>query len=76
MGKNNSNIHYPGDGRPLRRVYVNGKEARDCFFADLGKGYADVYRRDAAQRFMLDKHRKRILSKRLRGKVEIEYMEE
>lgn len=64
----NEHIHFPGDGRPLNRdVYVNGRLVKNCKYADTKKGIADVYR------FPLrtDKYRKRVLTKRLHGTIEV-----
>ncbi len=67
-----SHIYTPGD-RPGRfRVFVNGTRVRRCFFADTRRGIADVFMTDENDRVRLHKHRKRPLSKRLRGTVTVE----
>lgn len=70
MAKNADHIHTPGDGRGIRKVMVNGKEVEKCFYADTKRGIADCYRSP----FKVDKWRKRLLSKRYRGKVEVVYV--
>ena len=63
-----SHIHTPEDGRGKRTVFVNGKLINHCFFADTKKGVAKVY----LHPFVLDKYRKRCLSRTLRGTVTVE----
>lgn len=60
-------IHTPGDGRGLRKVYVDGVEIKSCFYVDTRRGIVDCHR----EPLRLDKHRKRILSKRVRGTVTV-----
>jgi hypothetical protein len=69
-------IHCPDDGRGRRRVFINNKEIHRCFYANIKKGTADIYRTDNKGLVILDKHKKRILSKRLYGKIEIIPIEE
>lgn len=66
-----SHIHRVGD-RPGRfNVYLDGKRLSRCFFADTKRGIADVYATDKTGHVKVDKHRKRALTKRYRGKVEV-----
>lgn len=60
-------IHMVGDGRGLRRVYVDGREIRKVVYADTKRGIVDAYR----EPLKLDKHKKRVLTRRHRGKVEV-----
>jgi hypothetical protein len=64
-------IHTPNDGKGSRRVLVNGKEVRRCFFADTHRGIADCYRHP----IKLNKWKKRALSRRMRGVVVVEPMQ-
>ena len=60
-------IHTPNDGRGYREVYVDGRKVERAFFADVKRGIVDFY----PLPLRADKHRKRVISKRLRGKVEV-----
>lgn len=60
-------IHTPEDGRGGRHVFVNGKLLKYCFYADTKRGVARAYRYP----YRLHKHRKRALSRTLRGSVEV-----
>jgi hypothetical protein len=64
-------IHTPNDGRGRRKVLLNEREIDGVFYADTKKGIVDRYRTDALGMKILDKHRKRILSRRYHGKVEV-----
>jgi len=64
-------LHTPDDGRGLRKVFINGKERQRICFADTRKGYAIQYRKNSHGDFMLDGHKKRILTRRLKGKIVI-----
>ena len=57
------------DGRGKRRFYVDGKRVDDVFYADTKRGIVDHYRRP----LKVDKHKKRVISERIRGKVEVMY---
>ncbi|MBK5203856.1 MAG: hypothetical protein JJD98_00155 [Polaromonas sp.] len=60
---------YTPDSYPRGRlVFVNEKEVKACFYADTTRGIARCY----LQPFRPDKHKKRILSKTLRGAVRVE----
>lgn len=63
-----SHIHTPRDGWGKRKVFVNGKQAHYCFFADTKRGIARCFRFP----FVLHKHGKRCLSKTLHGVVTVE----
>ena len=60
-------IHTVDDGRGPRRVFVDGREIASPIYADTKRGIVDAY----AQPVRLDKHRKRILTRRYRGAVEV-----
>lgn len=64
-------IHTPDDGRGQRDVYVDGLLVNGCFYADTRRGIADVYVKGGDGLIRLDKRGKRLLSKRLRGCVEV-----
>ncbi len=64
-----SHIYKPGHGR--FKVYVNGRRLSRCFHADTKRGIADAFATDKDGRVKLHKYRKRALSKRYRGKVEV-----
>lgn len=66
----NKNIHTPGDGRGLRKVFLNGKLIPFAFFADTIKGIVETYRKKNGS-FIMHKHGKRVLTKKLYGKVEV-----
>ena len=58
-------IHPPSDGRGARNVYVNGSVIANVVLADERRGRVVYY----PTPIRLDKHRKRILTKTLRGEV-------
>lgn len=60
--------HYGGDGLPPRNVFLNGKRLDHVLCADECRGVVRV----AGFPFRLDKHKKRILFKTLRGTVRVE----
>ncbi|MGO3214770.1 MAG: hypothetical protein ACTIJ4_01570 [Halomonas sp.] len=64
-------IHTREDGRGRRYFLLNGKRLERCFYADTKRGIADVYSTDKDGAVKIDKHRKRALSKRLRGTIEV-----
>jgi hypothetical protein len=61
-------IHTPEDGRGLRKVFVNGREVPGCFYADDKVGLARRYRYP----LRLDRWKKRVLSRTVRGAVRVE----
>jgi hypothetical protein len=62
-------IHTPGDSRGLRRrVLVNGKLVKHCFYADTRRGIARAFRHP----YRIDKYGKRILSRTFRGCVVVQ----
>ena len=65
MKINPPHIHEAHDGRPPRDVYLNSKLIKQCFYADERKGIVRQFR----QPLKLDKYRKRVLSRTLRGDV-------
>ncbi len=66
----NNPVHTPHDGRPARRIYVDGKCVWGAFYADTRRGIVDAYRWPVK----LHKYGKRALSRRLRGRVTVEYI--
>ena len=60
-------IHRPLDGRGMRKIFVNGNQVDRVFYADTKKGIVDYY----PQPIRVHKHGKRMLSRRLRGHVEV-----
>ena len=60
-------IHTPCDGRGPRRVFVDGREIKYATYADTRRGIVDAYR----EPLQLGKWRKRILTERHRGRVEV-----
>jgi len=62
-------IHTSHDGRGRRRVLVDGREVKRCIYADTRRGIADCYRYP----LKIHKHRKRVITQRLRGVVEVRY---
>ena len=62
-----THIHIPDDGRGLRDVFVDGQKIEKAFFADEKRGIVDYY----VTPYKLDKYRKRLLSRRIRGDVQV-----
>lgn len=60
-------IHHPHDGRGQRQVLLNGQPIERCLWADTRRGLVRVSHNPAR----LDKHRKRLLWKTLRGQVQV-----
>lgn len=65
--KKPDHIHSCNDDRGHRDVFVNGKLVKHVFFADTRKGVVRYY----PNPLRLDKWGRRILSKTMRGKVEV-----
>lgn len=71
--KPNKYVHTPDDRRisesirTQREVFVNGKMIDGCMYADTKRGIVRVVSRP----IRLDKHMKRVLTKTLRGNVEV-----
>lgn len=63
-------IHLPDDGRGYRQVFVNGREEREVFYADTRKGVVVA----AMRPVRVDKHRKRVLKRVIRGRVEVRFL--
>jgi hypothetical protein len=64
---NNPNVHTWDDCRGNRDVFVNGKHISSAVYADTGKGIV----RYAPKPLRLDKYKKRVLTRTLRGEVEV-----
>lgn len=60
-------IHTPNDGRGTRKVFVDGREIECVVFADIKRGIVDFHR----QPLKLNRWRKRVITRRIRGKVEV-----
>lgn len=60
-------IHHWDDGRGPRILYVDGKMVSSALFADVRRGLVVAARTPVR----LDKYRKRILKRRIRGRVEV-----
>lgn len=73
--KPNEYVHTPYDGRisedlrTQRDVFVNGKKIDGVMYADTKRGIVRIVRRP----IRLDKHMKRVLTKTLRGNVEVKF---
>ena len=57
------------DGRGKRRFYVDGKRIDRVFYADTKRGFVDHIREPPK----VHRHKKRVISERIRGKVEVMY---
>lgn len=67
---NQEHIHYPDDGRPHRKVFVNGNLIEQVFYADTKKGIVDFYPEPAR----IKKGADELYSRRLRGRVTVEFL--
>ena len=65
--KPNKFVHSCDDGRGLRDVFVDGLKIDRVMYADTKRGIVRV----THSPIRLDKHRKRVLTKTLRGHVEV-----
>lgn len=66
----NNHVHTRGDGRGRRDVFLNGRPVDYVVYADTRAGFVRVIRM-AGNNVKLDKRKKRILNRTLRGLVEI-----
>lgn len=62
-----SHIHTPNDGRGLRMVTVNGVVLNNVTYADVKKGIVRFHDNPPK----VHKHRKRLIERTLRGRVEV-----
>ena len=54
------------------RVYFNGKDiSKDCYQADSGENWADIYLRDVKDSLVYNRKTDKVSSKRIYGNVEI-----
>lgn len=60
-------IHHPEDGRGNRDVFVDGRHIRGAVYVDTRRGLVRAF--DIPPR--LHKHRKRVITRTLRGLVEV-----
>ena len=60
-------IHTVDDGRGQRDVFVDGKKIEHVFYADTRRGIVDYYPWPPK----VHKWKKEIISRRLRGRVEV-----
>lgn len=65
--KKGNHVHTPDDGRGHRLVFLNGELLERVIYADTRRGFVRV----VGDPVKLDKFRKRVLWKTLRGKVEV-----
>jgi hypothetical protein len=60
-------IHTPDDGRGNRDVFLNGRLMKQCFYVDERNGIVRYH----PEPLKLDKHKKRVLSRTVRGDVTV-----
>ena len=66
-------LHTPGDGKADRRIFVNGNEIRNVFYADEKKGIVKFYPRPfRVKRPECDE----AYSRTLRGVVTVEFTDD
>jgi len=69
MGTNRgSHVHTPGDGRGVRRVFVDGVEVGQVVFADTQRGIVRYH----PLPLKVHKHGKRLIERTRRGAVLVE----
>ncbi len=67
--KANEYIHTIDDGRGNRDVFIDGKKIEHVMYADTKRGIVRVTHTP----IKVDKYRKRVLTKTLRGRVEVAF---
>ena len=67
MKTNQPHIHTWDDGRGNRDVFVNGRLVMSAVYANTKKGIVRYHPKP----LRLDKYRKRVLTRTLRGEVEV-----
>lgn len=60
-------VHTPNDGRGLRRVFLDSVEVKSCIYADERRGIVRFH--DSPPK--IHKHKKRIIERTARGRVEV-----
>ncbi|EWC39559.1 hypothetical protein [Stutzerimonas stutzeri] len=60
-------IHRAGDGRGVRKVFLDGEEIKMAVFADQKRGIVDRYR----QPLKIHSRDERLITERLHGRVEV-----
>lgn len=66
--------HHAGDGRVLgRKVFCDGEEFEDVLEANTEQGWLKHMCRGASGSFLIDRKRGEIITKTVRGKIEIVY---
>ncbi|WFF40398.1 hypothetical protein EVC62_02160 [Salinicola endophyticus] len=65
-------IHYVGDGRGRRKVYVDGRLVERAIYADVRRGIVDHF----PTPLKIHKRGKRVISRRLHGQVTVESLVE
>ncbi|SHK68561.1 hypothetical protein [Halomonas caseinilytica] len=60
-------IHTPHDGGGARDVFVDGRKVDGAFYADTKRGIVDYYPKP----LKIHKRGKRVITRRLRGHVEV-----
>ena len=64
--------HHAGDGRsPKRRVLCNGDPVDHVIEANTDQGFYRVAIKDAKGKFMIDRRRGEMITKTVRGKIEV-----
>lgn len=66
-------IHFPADGRGIRRCLLNGIEIQNCCYADTKKGVLIVYKQDSEGLLALNRETGEFDYVRLEGKVVVEF---
>lgn len=70
MKQSLEHIHHADDGRGHRKAFIDGREIPEAIYADTKRGYVV----SAMLPLRVDKHKKRVLTKRTWGKVEIVFV--
>jgi hypothetical protein len=63
-------VHTPADGRGPRAVLLNGVEIAHCVYADTRRGKVRVLL-ERGGKLVFAKHRKRVRTRTLYGRVEV-----
>lgn len=67
--KPNRHVHTGGDGRGARDVFLDGTLINDVMYADTKRGIVRITTRP----IRLDRFGKRVITKTLRGTVEVKF---
>ena len=66
------NIHFFGDGRGERSVYLNGKKVERCVFVNIRRGFVKIVACDEAGRLLIDSNGN-VVTKKIRGNVSVRF---